>query len=234
MRAHVLAFVALLCISCQPTDAADRRRIYFLESLSPATPAAVLTIDAFKKRLSEKTTEQFEIFIDYMELVRLPSQAHIDRMVQYLSGKYREAPPDVLVTLGRAALPFIAKYRDAIAPQVPVILASVPSTDAQATDLPNVFLVTTEYDFPKTIELARRLQPNAHNLVVVSGASEYDRKWLDLARRGLEPYSDRYNIKYVAGLSYDETLKEVSRLKRYNCSDVVFLCGWFWSGSRVA
>src|SRR5215510_6343215 len=121
MRAQVLAFLTLPCIACQPVDAADRRRIYFLESLSPALPAAVRTIDAFKKRLGEKTTEQFEIFVDYMELVRLPSQAHKERMVQYLSGKYAEAPPYVLVTLGRAALPFIAKYRDAIAPNVPII-----------------------------------------------------------------------------------------------------------------
>ena len=28
-------------------------------------------MDAFKKRLGEKTDEQFEIFVDYMELVRL-------------------------------------------------------------------------------------------------------------------------------------------------------------------
>ena len=103
-------------MSCQADAADQRRRIYFLESLSPALPAAVRTIDAFKKRLSETTSEQFEIFVDYMELVRLPGQAHIDRTVQYLSGKYAEARPDVLITLGRAAVPFMAKHREAIAP----------------------------------------------------------------------------------------------------------------------
>ena len=225
MRAPALTLVALLCIACQPSDAADRRRIYFLESLSPALPAAVRTIDAFKKRLSEKTTEQFEIFVDYMESVRLPSQAHIDRTVQFLSGKYREAPPDVIITLGRAALPFMAKYRDAIAPNVPVILTSVPSTDAQASDLSNVFWVTTEYSFSKTIDLAHRLQPNAQNLVVVGGASEYDRKWLDLARRELQQYSDRYTIQYIANLSYAETLKEVSQLPK----DTVVVMSFFFA-----
>ena len=225
MRAQVLAFVAVLAVACQPADAAERRRIYFLESLSPALPAAVRTIDAFKKRLSEKTTEQFEIFIDYMELVRLPSQAHIDRTVQYLSGKYHEAPPDVLITLGRAALPFMAMYRDAIAPGAAVILASVPSTDAQASDLPNVFWVTTEYSFSRTIELAQRLQPSAHELIVVGGAGDYDRKWLDLARRELQRYNDRYTIKYIAGLSYDETLNEVSRLSK----DAIVIMSFFFA-----
>src|SRR5215468_5680019 len=155
MRACIFALVLLVCLGCQSAGAEQRRRIYFLESLSPALPAAVRTIDAFKKRLNEKTTEQFEIFVDYMELVRLSSPAHVERTVQYLSGKYREAPPDVLITLGRAALPFLSKYRDAIAPNVPTILTSVPSADAKVSNLQNVFWITTEYDFSKTLDLAQ-------------------------------------------------------------------------------
>src|SRR5262245_172205 len=231
MRTRILAFVVLLCLGCQSTDAAQRRRIYFLESLSPALPAAVRTIDAFKKRLGEKTAEQFEIFVDYMEVVRLPSQAHAARMVQYLSGKYAEAPPDVLITLGRAALPFIAKYREAIAPNVPIILASVPSADAQASELQNVFWVTTDYSFSKTLDLAQRLQPGARNLVIVGGASDYDRRWLDLARLELQAFADDYAIKYLAGLPYEETLKEVSQLSK---GTIVLMSFFFSDGSGKA
>ena len=72
-RMQFFAFVSLFCMSCGSADADQRRRIYFLESLSPALPAAVRTIDAFKQRLSERTTESFEIFVDYMELVRAPT-----------------------------------------------------------------------------------------------------------------------------------------------------------------
>src|SRR5262249_50989191 len=88
-------FVVLFCIASWPAAGNEqRRRIYFLESLSPTQPAAIRTIGAFTKRLSEKTSQSFEIFIDYMELGRFRSQAHIDRTVQYLAGKYAEAPPD--------------------------------------------------------------------------------------------------------------------------------------------
>jgi hypothetical protein len=69
VRTHIAAVVALLCVSCQADAADQRRRIYFLESLSPELPAAARTIDAFRKRLNETTSEQFEIFVDYMELV---------------------------------------------------------------------------------------------------------------------------------------------------------------------
>ena len=207
-------------------DAADqRRRIYFLESLSPALPAAVRTIDAFKKRLSEATNEQFDIFIDYMELVRLPGQAHIDRTVQYLSGKYADARPDVLIALGRGTLPFLAKHRDAIAPGVPLILVSVPTVDAKGSGLGNVFWVNSEYNFSKTIELAQRFQPNARNIAVVAGAGSYDSRWLEDARRDLEPYSQRYAIKYIVGHNYETALEEIKRISK----DTIVVMSFFFN-----
>ena len=228
VRAHIAAVIAPLCMSCQADAAEQRRRIYFLESLSPALPAAVRTIDAFKKRLSETTNEQFEIFVDYMELVRLPSQAHIDRTVQYLSGKYAEAPPDVVITLGRAAAPFMAKHREVVAPHVPLILVSVPLLDAKESRLDNVFWVNSEYSFSKTLELARQLQPDARHLVVVGGAGDYDQRWLNDARRELQPYRERYDTKYIVGLSYEDTLKEVSWLSK---DTIVIMSFFFVDGS---
>ncbi len=150
-----------------------------------------------------------------MDLVRFPSEAHVDRTVKFLSGKYAEAPPNVLITLGRAAIPFMVKYRDVVAPGVPTILASVTSRDvARSSGLDNVVWVVTEYSFATTLELGRKLQPNAKNLVVVGGASEYDRQWLDDARRELQPYGDTYTIRYIAGLPYGDLLSEVSRLPK--------------------
>ena len=106
-----MAFTVLCCAESRAAND-HRRRIYFLESLAPTQFAAIRTIDAFQKRMSEKTSESFDIFIDYMDLERFPSQAHIDSTVGYLSQKYAEAPPDVLIPLGRAAIPFMVKYRD--------------------------------------------------------------------------------------------------------------------------
>jgi signal transduction histidine kinase len=225
LRIQFATIIALLCMSCRVDAADQRRRIYFLESLSPALPAAVRTIDAFKKRLSEATNEQFDIFIDYMELVRLPGQAHIDRTVQYLSGKYADARPDVLIALGRGTLPFLAKHRDAIAPGVPLILVSVPTVDAKGSGLDNVFWVNSEYNFSKTIELAQRFQPNARNIVVVAGAGSYDSRWLEDARRDLKPYSQRYAIKYIVGHNYETALEEIKQISK----DTIVVMSFFFN-----
>ncbi|HSV23097.1 MAG TPA: ATP-binding protein [Xanthobacteraceae bacterium] len=215
--AGIFVFAILFSItSLAGAGAEQRRRIYFLESLSPTQPAATRTIEGFKKRLSEKTTESFEIYIDYMELGRFSGQAHLDRTARFLTGKYAEGPPDVLITLGRAAVPFMLKYRDVIAPQVPIIIASVPArAAAEAKALVDAVYVVTEYNFAKTLELAQQLQPDARNLVLVGGASEYDRSWVNDARHELEPFSNRFKIQYVIGLPYDDMLREVSQLSRH-------------------
>jgi signal transduction histidine kinase len=218
----------LFCVASQSVNAEQRRRIFFLESLSPVTPAAVRTIEAFKQRLREKTTENFDIYVDYMELVRFPSQAHADRTAQYLAGKYSEVAPDLVVALGRAAVPFMTKYRDAIAPNVPTIMASVPLHDIKTSGLHGVYWIGTEYNFSKTLDLARRLQPNARDIAVVGGGSRYDQQWLENARSELHAYVDQYKIKYIAGLPYEETLAEVSQLPK---DSIVLMSFFFVDGS---
>src|SRR5215471_419717 len=160
-RVHIVIYAILLCAgSSSVASSVEQRRIYFLESLSPTQPATIRTIEGFKKRLNEKTTESFEIFIDYMELGRFAGQAHLDRTLLFLTGKYAEKPPDILIPLGRAAIPFMLRYRDVVAPQVPVIFASVPArVAAEAKALANAAYVVTEYNFAKTLELAHRFQP---------------------------------------------------------------------------
>ena len=213
-RLGTLALAILYCIAWWPATADEqRRRIYFLESLEPTQPAAIRTIEAFRRRLGEKTGENFDIFIDYMELERFPGQENIDRTVRYLQGKYSEAPPAVLIPLGRAAVPFMLQYRKIIAPDAPVIMTSVPArATSEAAGLDNTLWVVTDYDFAKTFEFARRLQPKARQVVVIAGTSDYDRQWLDDARRDLEPYRDRYEIRYLVDLPYDELLTQASRL----------------------
>jgi C4-dicarboxylate-specific signal transduction histidine kinase len=205
----------ILCCLAASSASADgqKRRIYFLESLRSTQVAAIRTIDAFEKRLAEKTSERFEIFIDYLDLGRFPGEAHAERSARFLAGKYAEAPPDVLVPMGRAVIPFMLKYRDFIAPRSPVIIASVTGRDAaEASALENTLFVTTRYDFGKTLELARQLQPGATNIALVAGASDYDRLWVDDARTELAPYQDRFKIKYLVGLPYDAMLREVAQL----------------------
>lgn len=211
-----LAPAVFIALAALPASASDRpRRIFFLESLTPTQQAALLTMEAFAARWKEKSSEDLEIYVDYLELGRFPGQAHEERAARFLAGKYAQVPPDLLIPLGRGATQFVLHYRGMLGPDIPVVFTSVPARSLAAMSLPRDFTgVVTEYNLAKTLALAQRLQPDARNLVMVAGASAYDRPWADDGRRELEPYADRYNIRYLIGLPYDELLREVSHLSR--------------------
>ena len=224
--------VLILLFVSQAATGGERRRIYFLEGLSPAVTANVQTIDGFRRRLHELTGEEFDIFVDYMELVRLPSQTHLDSTVNYLSQKYAEAPPDVLITLGRATPPVLLKHPGMVGATVPILVANVPSTAVPSTDqLRNAVYVVSRYDFLNTLKLAQQLQPSSQNLAIVGGAGEYDHQWLDDARRQLEPHIASYKTRYITDVTYEEMLKEVSQLPK---ETIVILSIFLADGSGQA
>ena len=74
--------------------------------------------------------------------------------------KYEQRPPDLVMTLGSAALPFIVKHRDVLFPQVPVVFTSISPQNYVATRLPlGMTGIITAFDLAKTPSLAERLQP---------------------------------------------------------------------------
>ncbi len=87
------------------------------------------------------------------------------------------------MTLGSAALPFLLKHRDAIAPNTPVVFTSVSSQGyAETQASPSVTGIISTFDLRKTLELAESLQPDARQLFVIAGSGPTDRRWQSVAR----------------------------------------------------
>src|SRR5262245_29772424 len=111
------AFIALIaCCVCTlifqavawPAASNEKqRRVFLLEGLTPTQPAGMQTLEAFRNRLKEKGAEDVETFIDFLELGRFPGPAHEARTARFLSEKFAEKPPDLLVPISRGALAFV-------------------------------------------------------------------------------------------------------------------------------
>ena len=203
--------------SACPSVAADARpqRILLLEGQSATQPGGVRTFEAFRARLKEKSRQTYEIDFDHLDLARFPGATHAERAARYLGEKHAQKPLDLVVPNGRGSLSVLLRYRDLIAPNVPIVYCCVTPAVADSLNLPGDAVgVTTEYDWAATLALAERLQPGAKNLVIISGASEADRAWEAEVRKGIEPRLDRYHVQHFLGLPRDQLLEEVSRLPR--------------------
>ena len=135
-------------------------------------------------------------------------------MANFLHEKYADMRFDAVVMIGIAGVPFLLKYRDIIAPGVPVVLSDITRATFDRMRLPPDFTaVIIDYDPAKTLELAEHLQPGARRLVVIGGNSSDDRRWQEAGRKAVEAHNNpKLETSYWFDRSYNSLLEDVSRL----------------------
>ena len=137
---------------------------------------------------------------------------------------------DAVVVVGIPGMPFLLKYRDLIAPGVPVVWSDVTRATFDAMKVPaDITAVINDYKPERTIELAERLQPGARRLVVIGGTSSVDRRWQENGRRAVEAHnSSKLEAEYWFDRTYNRLLEDVSKLPR----DTIVLFLTFFADSE--
>lgn len=190
-------------------------RILLLHAFNYTFPATTAISEAARKRLLERAPHKLEIDGEFLDLARSSDPGHEDRVVSFLREKYARSPPDVVMTLGSLALPFIVKHRNAIAPAAPVVFTSIsPATFLASRAPPDVTGIVTEFNLGKTLALAEALQPNVRRVVVIAGSAVVDRRWQVEARKTMESRGGRFETTYLFELSYDALAAELAQVPR--------------------
>jgi PAS domain S-box-containing protein len=188
-------------------------RVLMLHAFNYNFPATTKIADAARKRLLEISPQKVEFDAEFLDLARLSDSQHEARTAEFLSNKYAHTPPNLVLSLGSAALPFVLKHRDAIAPRVPVVFASISAHHYAKQRLPpDVTGIISEFSVDKTLALAEKLQPGARRLFVIAGSGATDRLWQTVARSAVESRVRKFETTYLFGLPYDELASELSRV----------------------
>ena len=220
LASMVWRWLALVCVASAlcwlpSANAQQARRIYLFEGLAPWQPGGAASLDAFRQRLTEKSPVDHELYLDHLDLGRFPGKAHEERLVRFLGEKFARNPPHLLVPNGPGSLSLLVRHRDAIAPGVPIVYCCAAAEAVDALNLPrDVLGVILEYNWAETLMLAAQLQPGARNLVLVSGASQLDKIWRERALTNLAPHLQRYQVRTLFDMAYDDVLTELARLPR--------------------
>lgn len=205
----------LLCLFGAESRAAEPRRVLMLHAFNYTFPATTLIADGARKRLLERSPQPLEIDADFLDLARNTDAEYEARIAMFLRTKYEKRPPDVVITLGSAALPFIVRHVGDVAPNAPVVFTAVSPQNHGALRLPpNITGIISEFNLDKTLALAERLQPEANRLFVIAGSGEVDRRWQSAARKAIEDRERKFEVAYLFERSYANLVEEVSRIPR--------------------
>lgn len=231
-RSIAIGVAALILNSWSVNAQAPPRRVLLLYPYDKEVPATAIAGAAISKRLTEKSASPVDIGAEFLDLARFPRESDELRSARYLAEKYADRPPEIIMPMNAEGLRFAVKYRDIIAPNVPIVFCGVTPQIATAADRPkDVTGVYTQFDIGKTIALAHQLQPESHDLVIVSGSSGIDQRYLAAMQREIEPYKKSLNAEYWIGVPYATLLDRVSHLPRETI--VIFITVYDNSSGRT-
>ena len=171
----------LLFLFGAESRAAEPRRVLMLHAFNYTFPATTLIADSARKRLLERSPQPLEIDADFLDLARNTDAEYESRIAMFLRTKYEKRPPDLVITLGSIALPFLVRHRDDIAPNARVFTSVSPQTIVRC-GYRRITGIISEFNLDKTLALAERLQPEASRLFVIAGTG-VDRRWQSAARK---------------------------------------------------
>jgi hypothetical protein len=136
-------------------------------------------------------------------------------MAALLREKYAALQIDLTIAIGPQALDFLIQHRASLFPGTPLIFAGVSAARLERRSVPpDITGVVSRFDPVQTLELALRLEPDARQVVVVTGASTFDQSWEAMARERFRPYADRLQVTYLSRLPVPELLRDLARLPR--------------------
>ena len=208
--ARLIIATAALCFGAMPPHAAEREtRVLILNGTDPTLPVFLVQDSAMRETLAKNPTHRFHFFSETLDAFRFAFADFEQEFLTLLRKKYKGMTFDVVVAVSPAALDFVRRHRSEFWPDAWVLFHSVPAQAIQGIELQDRMAgILTRRTVDKTIELARKLQPDARRLLVISGEPSPEKEAVEGARSA---FGDLPEVEFASGLPLSELLQRVAR-----------------------
>ncbi|MGH7679987.1 MAG: sensor histidine kinase [Gemmatimonadaceae bacterium] len=210
------AFASLLdstpfSVEAQQAPTHGPTRVLVLYQQRAETRAMEELARSLRATLAEEMGGRVEFYQEALDLDRFAGRERSSPLVNYFVDKYRGFPIDVVVPVGGRALRFTIDELRPMLPRAPIVFAlnAAPQTDP-STLPPNVTgRLAAASRFAPTLEMARRLQPDAERIVVIGGAGPEDSASLGAAVSAARSLRDTLPVEVIQGLTLEQLLRRV-------------------------
>ena len=185
--------------------------------------------DTIRTVLNDGLAGQLDYYTEYLDVARFPEPDYQPAVRDFFRRKYARQTFDMVIATTDVTLEFVNAYRDELFPGAAVVSGvssphanlSTPRAGPWATG------VVLPVDLKRTIDVAIQLQPGLRDVFVVSGASDTDRGYQDLARAQFRAFDGRLRFTYSSGLAIQDLLRRVSSLPQHT---IVYFLSFFDDG----
>lgn len=201
------------CANAQATEVEEPFRVMILRNTSQYLPASILQDRGMREVFAAKDTRNVEFFVETIDTMWFARSEIEPEFLSLFRKKYGSRKIDLLMAAGADALDFALRFRQLLLPGVPIVFYNVSEDALRGRQLQaGMAGVVLQFNLPGTLELAVHLQPDARRIVVVNGASPYDKNWARRAREALRTYEGRLEVSYWTGQSLQQLLENLRKL----------------------
>jgi signal transduction histidine kinase len=206
------AGIGALMVACGLTstsysDAAQERQKVVLV-VYPIRQEGLSTIvwdNAIRQVITGGLNGRLDYYAEYFDFARIPNSQFPAAFADYLGRKYAGTTFDVVIAVSPTVFDFLNQAGSTLFPGVPVVYYTIEPPRPR----PMTTGVVARMDLKRTIDVALQVHPDLQQVFVVSGTSEYDKFYRELAQTQLRAFDGRLVFTYLSGLSMSALLQHV-------------------------
>jgi len=216
--ARTFGFATLALSLCAPHAAAQQQvrptRVLVLYQQQAETQSMVEFSQPLQRTIRQELGAPVDFYQESLDFDRFAGREQSPALADYLDEKYRRHGIDVVVPVGGRALRFAIDRLSHVLPKVPIVFALCAAPQTDTTSLPaNVTgRISSPSRFTPTLWMARRLQPDAERIVVVSGGGKADSISVAAVVSAAAEFKDSLELDMLQGLSLSELLPRLRAL----------------------
>ena len=184
-----------------------------VHSFGSSAPPFTTHSTAFESTLKRELGTAVDLDEVSLDMARYAQPDMEEAFAEFLGKRMSEWQPDLVVPIGSPAGKFVAKFRDKLFPQTPVIYSGMDRRTLPADAFAkNATFVGENFDLKGLVEDMLQLDPETNHVVVILGATSLERYWTAAFQEAFEPFTGRVKFTWVNDLSFDQMLDLVSKL----------------------
>ena len=205
--------VCLLLLTSFCATGAEPKRVLVVHSFGTVAPPFTTHSTAFEAELVKRMGNHVDLDEVSLDMARYTAPDMQEAVVDYLEKRGAKWKPDLVVPIGGPAGIFVAKFRQRLFPNIPILYCSLDRRllGPDAFD-ENTTFVGANYEVRGFAEDILQIAPDTKNIAIVIGATPLEQYWTEAFRRGFEPFTDRVNFIWLNDLSFDQVLERVHTL----------------------
>src|SRR5215831_489888 len=214
---RLLLPLLLLWAWAGPVAAADTKRVLVVHSFGSTAPPFTTHSTAFEATLTKELGEPVDLDEVSLDMARYAQPDMEEPFVRFLLTRLSKWQPDLVVPIGAPAGRFVAKYRQRLFGEAPIIYTGMDRRVLPANAFAdNATFVGEDFNFGGMVEDILQLKPHTNNIVVVLGATPLERYWRQEFSKEFKRYTDRVTFTWLDDLPFDEMLKRVAALPEHS------------------